>query len=291
MRERAVLLGALLIFAATGLVCASGENVERPKLVCSSDQDCPKFDGCETWRCEANMCVSRPQNPNWDVCDCEDLGCKDKFANDCYFRTDVLFPGQDDIPGFGGVFGCYANHPFKRISGPTSESSELTVFVPGTVFMDAADEGGPEATVWYYGADHHKYLFSYLGAFESWFGKGAERCCVVRTVTHSVFNKIPRGLMAGGKVCYRPGHVIRVSREGKLWNSIYIVSHKCTVRQISEKALYDLYGSDWENRVELIPFAHYFNYFAGPKINSLDDYDLFEELESSRTIDENQELR
>src|SRR3989344_1444089 len=278
------------IFILMTFSCASGKpNAEpppQPACVTSSDcqvtscnnQQCVDGMCANQWRDEDQdgfadmMCGSGPEfndcNDNnvnispkaLDTCDCEDNDCDGTKDNLCNFETKLLYPGMDAELGRGGVFGCYSDMPFRKIPNPSNENCQnATVPTHNTVFMNEVDENVLSAT-WYYGCDGKKYLFSFLGAFESWFGKGPGSCCVVRTITDEVFQSIPRGIMAGGKVCYRPGgkRILQTTlTSGAIWESLFVVSKGCVLRRLaSEQVAEDIFGPDWKNLIEIMPWAH-----------------------------------
>lgn len=316
----------MLIFMTLALGCASGRPSEPPEqppppLACVTAADC-QTNSCNAQECIDGVCVDHwrdadqdgfadmmcgsgpefsdcnDQNKNispkeFDVCDCEDNDCDGVKDNLCNFQTKLLYPGEEATPSKGGVFGCYSDMAFKKIPHPSNETCENTTTPsPNTIFMNEVDEGVLPA-IWYYGCDGKKYLFSHLGAFESWFGKMPARCCLVRVITDEIFQTIPRGVMAGGKICYRPGnHILQTTlTDGTLWDTLFVVAKGCVLRQLAnEQVAEEIFGSDWKNYIENIPWAHYYNYFAGPLVKSKTDYDPMKEADSAFTIDQNQNL-
>jgi hypothetical protein len=287
---------------------------------CTVDTDCPQIEGhsCLPKRCISGVCQVTPLDGDndgfineacggladdcddrnatihrygWEYCDCIDNNCNKTIDDECNYSTRLIYPGMDKVVSKGGVFGCYADRPFKPIPWPLINSQDITAPAMNTIFMRRAQENGPNAVIWYYGRDGKRYLFSFLGAFESWFGKGADQCCHTRTITDLVFNLIPLGEMAGGKVCYRPGsRILKMEWGGKVGDWLLLVSRGCKLRKVSEPVAEQIYGSKWQDYVETIPFAHYFNYFGAPEVKSASDYDLNAELSSALTIDDNQNL-
>lgn len=322
MKDKPALL--MLIFILIALGCASGKPTDPdlpPQPACVTSSDC-QVTSCNNQQCVDGVCVNQWRDDDQDgfadmmcgtgpefsdcndhsagikpgaldSCDCEDNDCDGTKDNLCNFQTKLLYPGMDAVLGKGGVFGCYSDMSFRKISHPSNKTCQSTTTPsPNTVFMNEVDEGVLSA-IWYYGCDGKKYLFSFLGSFESWFGKGAGRCCMVRTVTDEVFQSIPRGGMAGGKVCYRPGNrILQVTlTDGTLWDILIAVSRGCVLRELASEAVAeDIFGPDWKNLIEVIPWAHYYNYYAGPLIKSKTDYDPMKEQESALTIDQNQNL-
>ncbi len=322
MKNKPAIFAFIVFVAALG--CASGKPTDPPppKPMCMTTADCQVTD-CNQEQCVDGMCVDHWRDDDQDgfadmmcgmgpefndcndhnasispkaldTCDCADNDCDGIKDNLCNYQTKLLYPGMDAVLGKGGVFGCYSDMSFRKISHPSNETCQSTTTPsPNTVFMNEVDEGALSA-IWYYGCDGKKYLFSYLGAFESWFGKGAGHCCIVRTVSDEVFQTIPRGLMAGGKVCYRPGGkriLLTTQTDGMIWDTLFVVSKGCILRELaSEQVAKDLFGADWKDMIEVIPLAHYYNYFAGPLIKSKAEYDPVKEQESALTIDQNQNL-
>lgn len=321
------ILGALILLGLS-VACAKVDPTTvtnhdpSPPTVCMNDADCQTTE-CNHQQCVQGACVDHWRDADGDgyadmtcgngptfsdcndgnpgispgaleTCDCVDNDCDGTKDNLCNYQTKILYPGMDLIPGKGGVFGCYADLPFLKIDHPSNENCKnATTPALNTVFMNEADEGNM-ATIWYYGCDGKKYLFSFLGAFESWFGKGADKCCVTRVVSKDVFESIPRGLIAGGKVCYHPGgnRILKTTMpDGKVWDGLLVVSKGCVLHYLaSEQVAEDIFGPDWRTMIEIIPFAHYFNYFGGSLIESKADYDPVKEEADVQTIDQNQNL-
>lgn len=324
MKNTPILFAFICILTTLG--CASGKPTDPsllpPEPACVTSADCQTTD-CNHQECVDGACVDKWRDEDQDgfadmmcgvgpefsdcndrnakispkaedTCDCEDNDCDSIKDNLCNFETKLLYPGMDAVLGKGGVFGCYSDISFRKIAHPSNETCQNTTTPsPNTVFMNEVDEGVLPA-IWYYGCDGQKYLFSHLGAFESWFGKGAGACCIVRTVSDEVFQSIPRGIIAGGKICYRPGgmRILQTTlTSGKVWDALFVVSKGCVLRSLeSEAVAEEIFGPDWKNAIEIMPWAHYYNYFAGPQIKSKADYDPMKEQESALTIDQNQDL-
>lgn len=286
-----------LAVVVLALGCASGVDIEPGPRPCTTDAD---GDGFVDNACGgANDCNDHDPNTHrfaWEFCDGVDNDCDGVTDNDCHYQTQLLHPGKDDVIGEGGYFGCLADRPFRSITFPEAGSGDSAASF-GDFFMEETfpiwKQPGP---VWYFGRDGHRYLVPYEGVMASWFGPGPGVCSRVRTVTEAVMKSIPVGVMAGGKVCYSPGRrIIKTSTGGKVWDSMFVMQHGCTMGMLGddtgasgEAVAAELFGPDWHDLVEVIPFATYFNYFAGPRVQAIADYDLDHELELARTIDYNQ---
>lgn len=281
-----------LAVVVLALGCASGVEIEPTAGTCRDDVD---GDGYIDSACGGVADDCNDHNPNthrfgWEYCDGVDNDCDGVTDNDCHYRTTLLNPDQGDIPGKGGVFGCSADRPFLHISDP-KVGGEATGIGFGDLFMNEDQAFWRDPTpVWYFGRDHKRYLVPFTGVFASWFGPGPEQCSRVRTVKAAVFKSIPVGLIAGGKVCYRPGSkIVKVAWGSGFYKHLYVIAHGCTIRALESEAVAEaLYGPAWRDSVEVIPFAVYFNYFAGPMIHGVADYDAAAELEQAPTIDYNQ---
>lgn len=301
------------------LACARGEASNTPKNECFSSADCVAGDTCHYQDCVNGQCVDiwkdddhdgaidlmcgaigkdcndtdpsiGPQMP--EVCDCLDNNCDKSIDDGCNYQMQVLDKST-------GAFGCFASKSFRQVEMPSSDPSHEAKPRHNTVFINALNEGWGSATVWYYGRDGKRYIFPGENIFESWFGAGADKCCLVRTVSNEMFNSIPtafvtddQGDIHGGKVCFRP--------DAKIWQvdppepydyALFVVAHNCVVRQLaSETVAEEIFGPDWENLLDSMPYALFKTYSHGAIIESRMDFDLFLEQSRSMTIDNNQDL-
>lgn len=301
----------------------SGAEKGPPKPKCVTNEDCGSPNTCRHFECVSGMCVDIWKDDDKDSfadlmcggdaldcndndasikpggfehCDCADNDCDTITDNDCNFEIKLVDKQNIKLGETTKFFGCYAGKPFVPIDHPENNNDrDGTGPTHNTIFMDMAEEGGKNATIWYYGDDGKKYLFHYTGIFHSWFPGGPEKCCLVKTVPTDVFNAIPKGSMANGEVCHRPGlNIIKFKIEGTEIqrpnaDDLFVISKGCVMRQLaSPEVAREIFGPDWENLIILAPFRAYWNSFAGPDVNSSADYDPVAERESALTIDQNQ---
>ncbi len=310
------------LFLIIGMMaCARGEVSDTPKNECVSSADCEAPNACRHQDCVNGQCIDVWKDQDQDgyadmmcgasakdcddtdaninpkateTCDCLDNDCNKIVDDACNYQMRVLDKST-------GVFGCFAAKSFRQIDMPSNAPSWGSKPQHNTVFINALTEGWGSATVWYYGRNNKRYLFPSKSVFESWFGGGSDKCCVVRTVSNEVFNTIPaafttdpNGNILGGKVCYRPDAKIWKIDFGVIYpesDYLYVVVRNCTLRRLASEAVAEeLFGPGWRNLLDVMPYVEYREYGQLPIIESRADFDPLFEQSRSMTIDNNQDL-
>jgi len=119
------------------------------------------------------------------------------------------------------------------------------------------DDRNPDTTadsaVYYYGADGKRYVFPNSQAYFTWYADFSS----VKTVSAAELAAIP----LGGNVVYRPGtRLVKITSDP----NVYAVEPGGVLRWIQSEAVAKaLYGDQWNQRVDDIPDAFFFNYTIG----------------------------
>lgn len=118
------------------------------------------------------------------------------------------------------------------------------------------------SSVYYYGQDGKRYVFPNEKTYNTWYtGFGS-----VITIGDMELSGIP----LGGNVTYRPGvKLVKVTTDPRT----YAVAAGGTLRHITSEAVArDLYGADWNTKVDDLPDPFFVNYRLGSAINSATDF-------------------
>lgn len=131
--------------------------------------------------------------------------------------------------------------------------------------------------VYYYGADGFRYVFPNVKTYKSWFSDFSE----VITVSDEDLAKIP----LKGNVTYRPGvKMVKIQSNPK----VYAVGKGGKLRWIKTEALAEqLYGADWNTKIDDIPVTFFTNYEEGEPIEDETEYEAETEKSETLTINEN----
>lgn len=134
-----------------------------------------------------------------------------------------------------------------------------------------ADNG----SIYYLAADNKRYIFPTEGTFESWFGDYSDM--MQMTVTRLQAYPI------GGNVTYKPGSLIETDDDKK----IYFVDFGGVARPFEdEDLLEEIYGKEWQEKVDHVPIYYFTNYKIGEPISSTELPEIPEDI----TIDKNKGL-
>lgn len=127
--------------------------------------------------------------------------------------------------------------------------------------------------VYYYGSDAKRYVFPNEKTYFTWYTGFS-----TKTVTDTELAAIP----IGGAVTYRPGTMlVKVTTDPK----VYAVAHGGTLRWITTEALAtQLFGAQWNTKVDDLPDAFFATYKLGSPITSATDYSWSSEQAQSTTI-------
>lgn len=134
--------------------------------------------------------------------------------------------------------------------------------------------GGP--AVYWYSQDGKRYVFPNEKTYKTWYADFSG----VRTVTDAELASVP----IGGNVTYRPGvKLVKAATDPRT----YAVDRHGTLRWVaSEPVASQLYGPDWNTKVEDIPDAFFVNYRIGAPIAAAGDFSPMAASVSASGIDE-----
>lgn len=129
-------------------------------------------------------------------------------------------------------------------------------------------------SVYYSGQDGKRYVFPNEKTYATWYsGFGA-----VSTVTDTELASLP----LGGNVTYRPGvRLVKINTDPRT----YAVAAGGTLRWLqTESVARDLYGADWNTKVDDIADTYFVNYKIGLPIATASDYSMTNELALATSI-------
>jgi hypothetical protein len=139
---------------------------------------------------------------------------------------------------------------------------------PGTLIKAS----GP--SVYYSGQDGKRYVFPNEKTYATWYsGFGS-----VNVVTDAELAALP----LGGNVTYRPGvKLVKINTDPRT----YAVAAGGTLRWIqTESVARDLYGADWNTKVDDIADTYFVNYKLGLPIANASEYSMTTELALATSI-------
>lgn len=139
---------------------------------------------------------------------------------------------------------------------------------------------GRGTAVYYLASDGKRYVFPNQRTYLSWFSGFGN----VTEVTGGELASFP----LGGNVTNRPGvRMVKIASDPKL----YAVEKGGVLRWVTtENIARQLYGSDWNTKVDDVPDAFFANYRIGQPITELSDFDPEAAANSIRTIAADKEL-
>jgi hypothetical protein len=133
---------------------------------------------------------------------------------------------------------------------------------------------GSSSAVYYYGQDGKRYDFPNEKTYATWYADFS----TVKTVTDADLASFP----LGANVTYRPGvRMLKIQTDPK----VYAIAHNGTLRWVStESVARDLYGADWNTKIDDISDAFFVNYHVGTPIMSATDFSPSAEMAASPSI-------
>ena len=148
-------------------------------------------------------------------------------------------------------------------------------YVPG----DLIKSDGTDA-VYYYGQNGKRYVFPTLKTYLTWYSDFAG----VKMIPLSELGSIP----LGGNATYHPGtKLVKITTDPK----VYAVGSNGTLRWLaSEQVANDLYGSNWNTKIDDIPDALFVNYTVGEPITSATQFSPSGEMARATSINADKNL-
>lgn len=129
--------------------------------------------------------------------------------------------------------------------------------------------------VYFYGSDGKRRPFSNEKSFFSWYKNFDE----VKTIPLETLAQIP----LAKAVTYRPGYKLV---KFQTLNKVYAVSQGGVLRWVqTEELAKNLYGSDWNKKIDDVSDAFYVNYNFGSDIKTSSEYSPDAESNINKTID------
>lgn len=128
--------------------------------------------------------------------------------------------------------------------------------------------------VYYHAADGRRYAFPSQRVYETWFSDFSQ----VQQITDEDL----ASMMLGGNVTYRPGiRMVKITTDPK----VYAVAKGGVLRWMkTETVAEQLYGTNWNEQIDDLPDAYFFNYTIGAPIETALDFRPASEVESAPTI-------
>ncbi|MBI4458076.1 fibrobacter succinogenes major paralogous domain-containing protein [Candidatus Uhrbacteria bacterium] len=147
---------------------------------------------------------------------------------------------------------------------------------------DVVVKGVDRKTLYYLAADGKRYVFPNASVFKSWF--------IDYTDVYALTDDQLFGLPLGGNITYRPGiKMVKIETDPK----VYAVAPNGVLRWVvSEKIAEQLYGFDWNKKIDDVPDVFFINYSFGSDIHSASDFDPISTSAAATSVnDEKKVLR
>lgn len=128
--------------------------------------------------------------------------------------------------------------------------------------------------IYYYAADGKRYVFQDILVFKSWFGDYPQE--KIAFESSEAMSQSP----LGGNVFLRPGSLL----QSATLLDTFIVYKNANISPVADlKLLEKFYGTDWKNKVVILPDYYFSQYVMGKPIKSASD---FPEIPVNLTIDQ-----
>lgn len=139
---------------------------------------------------------------------------------------------------------------------------------------------GPGEAVYYYAANGKRLVFPSSKTYFTWYANFN----TVKTVTAGELAAIP----LGGNVTYRPGvKLVKITTDPRT----YAVASNGTLRWIETEAVAkELYGSDWNTKVDDVADAFFINYTIGASIKNSSDFSPTGQMSAATDINTDRHL-
>lgn len=167
---------------------------------------------------------------------------------------------------------------FARLAASTLLLVPVAAGAETIQYGDLIKASGP--SVYYYGQNGKRYVFPNEKTFTTWYGGFSS----VKTITDGELAAIP----IGGNVTYRPGvKLVKVTTDPRT----YAVGAGGTLRWIqTESVARELYGTDWNTKVDDVPDPFFVNYKIGSPIPTSGEFSTANELALATSIGRDKNL-
>jgi hypothetical protein len=201
------------------------------------------------------------------------LSCEDAAGNTSVGSTNTLTIVAASSSESGGG------------SSESGEAESLEDVSPGALLKlacgDDVEVNDPCTAVYYYSELGQRHAFPNSKVFFSWYDNFSD----VVIVDSDGLSSLPLGM----NVTYRPG--VKMVKFLS-WNTVYTVSPGAELRAIpSEEVATDLYGSDWNTKIDDISDAFFSNYSFGTELGDAGDYDPDDVYDAVDTVDDDFDAR
>ncbi|MEI7512468.1 MAG: hypothetical protein WCK01_03345 [Candidatus Uhrbacteria bacterium] len=144
---------------------------------------------------------------------------------------------------------------------------------------------GSGPTVYWVGNDGKRYVFPNGRTYESWFYNGQNTEYRITTLQDSQLSQFP----LGGNVTYRPAvRLVKIQTDPK----VYAVAGGGVLRWITSEAIAtQLYGYDWNQKVDDVPVEFFVNYSLGEDITYAYQFNVVNALNSITNPDNDRSIK
>ncbi|MBT4856968.1 hypothetical protein HON52_02150 [Candidatus Uhrbacteria bacterium] len=207
------------------------------------------------------------------------VACDDTVGNISVGSTWTITVSEDSGSGSGSGDSGSGD---SGDSGDSDDSGDVEESADTSTLIKMQCEGGEAAddpckAVYYYGSDEMRHAFTNEKVYFTWY----EDFDDVIVVTDEFMSSIS----LGPNVTYHPGtKMVKFLTV----NTVYVVEQGGVLRGItSEDVATDLYGSDWNTKIDDISDAFFGNYSFGDDVDDASDYDVDDALDSVSSLDDN----
>lgn len=151
---------------------------------------------------------------------------------------------------------------------------------PDAAIPDSLVKGSTSA-VYYYASNGKRYVFPNDKTYKTWFKDFSS----VTQITDAEL----ASMQIGGNITYRPGiKMVKIQSDPK----VYAVGKGGTLRWVkTENAAMQLYGENWNQKIDDVSDAFFVNYQIGAPIESASDFEPGVETLETRTINDDKGIQ
>ncbi|MFH1711660.1 MAG: hypothetical protein ABH846_00280 [Patescibacteria group bacterium] len=162
---------------------------------------------------------------------------------------------------------------------PTNQAqalSSLSSIQPGDLFR-----GETHSAVYFMGTDGFRYVFPNQKTFDTWYEGDFSS---VKFISDADLTKV----QMGGNATYKPGYkMVKIQSNP----DTYAVSKGGELRHVTSEAIaIDLYGSNWNTKIDDVPDGFFSNYYIGSAINSAGEFSVSGQLAAATSINADKSL-